>query len=1401
MGFRRNTGGGGLYKYMPPTGRDTLLALEQEKQTHYPTMKMALIKKFGLTPEKYRQKFRGSHKLSTQNWVDFLDYARKALEGWVQGSEVKDYEGLYDLFLKEHLLEKCFPELRQHLVDSKLTNPRKLAEEADIWASTPVSSKGTRGDSQRAGQGAPQKKEGGDKKQDFSKGPQNSFQGKGTGFTPKANPPRNPHPGQSQQPRVVHCFECGGVGHYKGDVKCPKRPSPPTGGKAPGVASVAFGEELPLVKGGEWAGVTLVSLVDREMVPRIQVPPNTTKYGQWITINGQRGEALRDTGASMTMVGSQLVSPDQVIPNVLHPAAMADGRMGYYPVAEVPFEWEGVAGSLRVAISPAVPVDCLLGNDMEHNAWREVEYRTHSEMLGTPDWACVSTRSATAQRGSSPGLDPGTMAQPAAKKGQTRRQEKPASASTPHVTDRPPAVVSQESVEGEVVSLEDLPIPAEWHVEAGPTREEFCKGQKECPTLEGLRRQAEAQAAGNVAGHYHIYWEDGLLYSEPKVPLPGSSRALVVPQRYRAFLLELAHEIPLAGHLGQDKTFARLVPHFYWPQMKVASDTYCRTCVSCQASGKTGVKLKAPLEPLPVVSTPFERVGIDIVGPLDPPTTAGHRFILVLVDHATRYPEAIPLRTVTAPVVARALMGIFTRVGFPKEVVSDRGTNFMSAYMRAMWKECGVTYRFTTPYHPQSNGLVERFNKTLKGMIRSLPESLQRKWDVLLPCLLFSYREAPQKGVGFSPFELLYGHPVRGPLSLVKDGWEKSPTKPPQDVVSYMLAFRSQMAKLWKQASDNLEASQAVMKEWYDHNAHPVDLEPGQKVWVMEPGELSALQDRWTGPFEVLEKKGKATYLVDLKTPRQPLRVLHANRLKPHHERPEVILMMVTDGGEEAESEPLPDLFSSQEKDGSVEGVVLSPSLTPEQREDCRQILEQYSTLFSLVPGRTHLCTHDVDTGDSPPVKSKTYRLSDKVKASIHGEVTKMLELGVIEPSSSPWSSPVVLVPKAAPPGTTPELRFCVDYRGLNSITKTNAHPIPRADELIDRLGAAQYLSTFDLTSGYWQISLTDGAKERSAFSTPEGHCQFCVMPFGLKNAPATFQRLVNQVLSGMEGFSAAYLDDIAVFSSSWEDHLQHLQAVLQALKQAGLTIKASKCQIGQGSVVYLGHLVGRGAVQPLQAKIEAIMAWEPPKTQTEVRAFLGLTGYYRRFVKGYGTIVAPLTELTSKKQPRRVVWTEACQQAFEKLKQAMCAAPVLRAPDFSKEFIVQTDASEHGIGAVLSQLNEEGLDQPVVFLSRRLLPREPKWSAIEREAFAVVWALKNLRPYLFGSHLLVQTDHRPLRWLMQMKGENPKLLRWSISLQGMDFRVEHRPRVDHANADGLSRYFRLSDEDSQGVG
>ncbi|KAJ1155279.1 hypothetical protein NDU88_008012 [Pleurodeles waltl] len=1378
--------------------RDRLLTLSGQDAESYDLMKGTLIEGFGFSTEEYRIRFRGAQKSSSQTWVDFVDYSVKTLDGWIQGSGVSNYDGLYNLFVKEHLLSNCFNDkLHQHLVDLGPISPQELGKKADHWVKTRVSKTSTGGDQKKGVTKTPQGK--GDEttktknSKESSTGPQKPAQEGG----PRASSQNNGYKGKNFDPKKAWCHSCKQHGHQTGDKACPKKGSTPNSHPSnTGMASLQVGSTVCPEQIRVHTEATLVSEGGVDLATLAVWPPNMQKYRQQLLINGTRIEGLRDTGASVTMVTEKLVSPGQYLTGKTYTVTNADNQRKVHPMAMVTLEWGGVNGLKQVVVSSNIPVDCLLGNDLESSAWAEVELKTHAAMLGIPELVCVKTRAQCKAQGEQVELESGRMAQPTKRTGKsvgkpTATQQKKGNLSSQE------EVLPSEGTE----PLELEPYQVELLGPGGPSREELCKGQETCPSLEGLRQQAAEESKGKKNGTHRVYWEDGLLYTEARDPKPGATRRVVVPQLFREFILTLAHDIPLAGHLGQTKTWERLVNHFYWPNMSNMVKEFCLSCPTCQASGKTGGHPKAPLIPLPVVGVPFERVGVDIVGPLEPPTASGNMYILVVVDHATRYPEAIPLRSTTAPAVAKALIGIFTRVGFPKEVVSDRGTNFMSAYLKHMWNECGVTYKFTTPYHLQTNGLVERFNKTLKGMIMGLPEKLKRRWDVLLPCLLFAYREVPQKGVGFSPFELLFGHPVRGPLALVKEGWERPLHEPKQDIVDYVLGLRSRMAEYMEKATKNLEASQQLQKFWYDQKAALVEFQPGQKVWVLEPVAPRALQDKWSGPYPVLERKSQVTYLVDLGTSRSPKRVIHGNRLKLFHDRADVNLLMVTEEDQEAESEPLPDLLSSDPKDGTVDGVIYSDTLSGQQQADCRRVLQQFPELFSLTPGQTHLCTHDVDTGDSMPVKNKIFRQSDHVKESIKVEVHKMLELGVIERSDSPWASPVVLVPKPHTKDGKKEMRFCVDYRGLNSVTKTDAHPIPRADELIDKLGAAKFLSTFDLTAGYWQIKMAPGAKEKTAFSTPDGHYQFTVMPFGLKNAPATFQRLVNQVLAGLESFSTAYLDDIAVFSSTWQDHLVHLKKVLKALQSAGLSIKASKCQIGQGTVVYLGHLVGGGQVQPLQPKIQTILDWVAPKTQTQVRAFLGLTGYYRRFVKGYGSIVTALTELTSKKMPKKVNWTVECQQAFDTLKQAMCSAPVLKAPDYSKQFIVQTDASEHGIGAVLSQTNDDGLDQPVAFISRRLLPREQRWSAIEREAFAVVWSLKKLRPYLFGTHFLVQTDHRPLKWLMQMKGENPKLLRWSISLQGMDFIVEHRPGTAHANADGLSRFFHLENEDSLGKG
>ena len=322
-------------------------------------------------------------------------------------------------------------------------------------------------------------------------------------------------------------------------------------------------------------------------------------------------------------------------------------------------------------------------------------------------------------------------------------------------------------------------------------------------------------------------------------------------------------------------------------------------------------------------------------------------------------------------------------------------------------------------------------------------------------------------------------------------------------------------------------------------------------------------------------------------------------------------------------------------------------------------------------------------------------------------------------------------------------------------------------------------------------------SKPLTAFTTPFGLYQFCVMPFGLSGAPATFQRLMDQVLRDLGAFTAAYLDDVIIYSSTWDEHLCHLRAVFQRLRAAGLTVKRKKCQFGTRHCNYLGHIVGEGGVRPDPQKQEAVRTFPTPQTKKDVRTFLGLSGYYRRFIQDYAAVAAKLSDLTRKSAPSRVNWTSECAEAFERLKCRLCSAPVLRNPDFEKRFVLQTDASDRGVGAVLSQ---EGSEHPIAYFSRKLLPREQKFAVFEKECLAIKLACQAFRVYLLGREFTVQTDHRALEWMDRLKENNARLTRWSLSLQPFRFKVEHRAGKKNSNADALSRSFPVSDATNQFV-
>ncbi|CAM4623274.1 unnamed protein product, partial [Caretta caretta] len=332
---------------------------------------------------------------------------------------------------------------------------------------------------------------------------------------------------------------------------------------------------------------------------------------------------------------------------------------------------------------------------------------------------------------------------------------------------------------------------------------------------------------------------------------------------------------------------------------------------------------------------------------------------------------------------------------------------------------------------------------------------------------------------------------------------------------------------------------------------------------------------------------------------------------------------------------------------------------------------------------------------------------------------------------------------------------------------------------------------------GYWQIHLAKDAKERTAFSTPEGLFQYTVLPFGLHGAHATFQHLMHKLLWPHTSYAAAYLDDVVIHTPDWETHLEKVEAVLHMLRRAGLTANPVKCAIGLAEAKYLGYIVGRGMVKPQLNKLEAIQNWPRPNRKKQVRAFLAVVGYYRRFIPHFTTRASSLTDLIKARGPDMVKWTGAAEKAFMDLRTALCSNPVLIAPDFKKEFILQTDASEVGLGAVLLQMVGDE-EHPILYLSRKLLLREQKYAMVERECLAVKWAMETLRYYLLVRRFTLVTDHAPLQWMQRNKEKNARVTRWLLFLQPFQFTIQYQAGSHHGNADGLSQVHCLTSQVAQ---
>lgn len=449
------------------------------------------------------------------------------------------------------------------------------------------------------------------------------------------------------------------------------------------------------------------------------------------------------------------------------------------------------------------------------------------------------------------------------------------------------------------------------------------------------------------------------------------------------------------------------------------------------------------------------------------------------------------------------------------------------------------------------------------------------------------------------------------------------------------------------------------------------------------------------------------------------------------------------------------------------------------------ELLTKHQGVFSTGPhdlGLTHLAEHAIDTGDAAPIKQAPRR----TPIAFEGEDQKALEnlqkQGAIRPSTSPWASPIVLVRKK-----DGSVRPCVDYRRLNAVTKKDAFPIPRMEDCLDAVAGAVYFSTVDITSAYHQVPVKAEDIQKTAFVTKYGLYEFITMPFGLSNSPGTFQRVMEMALRGLQWTSCLiYLDDVIIFGRTLSEHNERLDSVLSRLGEAGLKLKPSKCHFLQKEVAFLGHVVSKEGVLPNPDNVAKLVGWPRPKTVTNVRALLGLGSYYRRFIPNFSKLANPLTQLTKKNES--FVWTEACEEAYNLLRKALIGPEIMGYPKSDCHFILDTDACDVSIGAVLSQV-QDGRERVIAYASCTLNRAERNYCVTDRELLAVKHYVQYYKHYLLGRTFTVRTDHQALKWLFSLREPKSRVARWIEILSAFNFDVEYRQGTKHGNADGMSRW------------
>ncbi|XP_076060345.1 uncharacterized protein LOC143036674 [Oratosquilla oratoria] len=1056
--------------------RSSYLSLSSEDQSQYSVVKDTVLKAYLCTPEFYRQKFRNCFRGNHQSYLEYGNSVNRLFNRWLSASGIETYEELKELIALEQYVKGIPPDVRTYLLEKEVSRIDRAATLAENYTLTHKSSKPP------SPPGISQPQEG------------KVHKGKGTWTLGKSN----------TDVSKIGCFYCKKFGHVR--ARCPE-----------------------LTREKRVANVTLLSADVKEKgdpdVGRERSLFNPFVFPGTVSVEedgpGVSVTVLRDTAASLSMVLQSAVPDVEQALTGEHVLIKGVGGTMTVPLCKLFLRTELLSRPVLVGVGETLPVEgvsFLLGNDiagklivpdpvvsMTPLEWDPAE-GLESE-CGDIFPACAVTRSQARMKTSEETADMDisslfnvdSSTGPAVKPDELadRDVDSPSPGVLPCSLSSDKVNEAQSNV-SERVDISVLPM----------TRSNLISAQKADRTLIPLfARAIQDKDISNEATCYYTR-NDVLMrkYRPPDVPANESwceFHQVIVPDVYREKVISFSHDY-IGGHLGVQKTLDKIIKYFYWPGIHRQVAQYCKTCETCQLVGKPNIVIPpAPLQPIPVVPEPFTHVIIDVVGPL-PKTKKGHLYMLTLMCTTTRYPEAIPLRSITARTVLPALTKFFTLFGIPKIVQSDRGTNFVSNIFRQVMSLLGIKQYIASAYHAQSQGALERFHGTFKTMLAKYGHETGNEWDVGLPFLLYAIRCAKQSSLGFSPSELLFGRDIRGPMKLLHESWID--LEHADNLSEYVSKLKENLDVVHRFAQCNLKLSQEKMKENYDKDAVERNFEVGDEVLLFLPVRKCPLQARYKGPFRVIGKRGDLNYVISTPDHRKTKRLVHVNLIKKYHRR---------DSGSAAKTEEKVDgtvnslevveMQSEDDLDKIPVGNKLKNSdvlanlnsklyhLSDSQQSDVSELLQEFVEIFGDVPRPTTEAVHHIELVEgAAPVREKPYRMSPHKAAILQKEVTFLLDNHLAEPSKSDWAAPCILVPKG-----NGEYRMCTDYRKLNALTKADNFPLPRIDDLIDSIGKAKIITKLDLMSGYYQMPLSEEAKRVSSFITPSGLYQYKVTFLG----------------------------------------------------------------------------------------------------------------------------------------------------------------------------------------------------------------------------------------------------------------------------------------------------------------